>query len=141
MTEGPPRRPRAPSRPVRSGTTRAPRSGVRRRRAAVVATFLVVMVVLVAIPGRGYLAQRGDVASAEAGLKALEQENAGLQRRRDRLGDPGQVQRIARRDYGLVALGEESYSILPPATAGLVLPRAWPFDRISDAVRRASAGP
>jgi len=118
----------------------SPRSGVRRRRAAIVATFLAVMVVLVAIPGRGYLHQRGDVASAEADLHRLEQENERLQGRKDRLDQPEEIQRIARRDYGLVDEGEESYTILPPTTAGLVLPDAWPFDRLGDAVRSAADG-
>jgi hypothetical protein len=98
------------------------------------------MVVLVAIPGRGYLEQRQDVASAQADLHRLQQENDRLQRRRDRLDDPTEIQRIARRDYGLVDQGEESYTVLPPPTAGLVLPRAWPFNQLADAVRRAADG-
>jgi len=118
----------------------APRRGVRRRRAAIVATVLVVMVVLVGVPGRSYLQQRGEVAAAAADLKRLEADNERLQRRKDRLEDPAEVQRIARRDYGLVAEGEESYTVLPPATAGLVLPDAWPFDRLADAVRTAAGG-
>ena len=153
MTDGPARRPRSSPRAAAPRSRRAvataqlpdqaPRSrptGVRRRRAAIVATFVAVMVVLVAIPGRGYLQQRSDVASAEASLRKLEQQNEQLQRRKDRLDDPGEIQRIARRDYGLVDLGEESYTVLPPTSAGLVLPQAWPFDQLSDAVRRAADG-
>ena len=119
---------------------RRPASGPRTPRSAGVATVAVVMVVLVAIPFRGYLQQRGDVAAADAALHRLEQENDRLQRRRDRLDDPGEIQAIARREYGLVDQGEESYTVLPPPTAGLVVPQAWPFDRIQGAVRAASDG-
>ncbi len=118
----------------------APRTGVRRRRLAIVATFMVVMAALVAMPGRSYLQQRGEVAAADARLQRIEQENERMQRRKDRLDDAGEIQRIARRDYGLVEVGEESYTILPPATAGLVLPDAWPFDRLAGALERAAGG-
>ena len=117
-----------------------PRTGVRRRRAAIVATVVAVMVVLVAVPGRAYLNQRGEVATAQAELRRLEASNERLQQRKDRLEDPAEIQRIARRDYGLVAAGEESYTVLPPATAGLALPDAWPYDRLADAVRAAADG-
>jgi hypothetical protein len=100
----------------------------------------VVVGVLVGMPLRGYLQQRDDVAAADASLRRLERQNDELQRRKDRLEDPSEIQAIARREYGLVDRGQESYTILPPATAGLVLPHAWPFDRIAASVRTASAG-
>jgi cell division protein FtsB len=125
---------------VTDGPEPRPTTGVRRRRAAIVATFLAVMVVLVAVPGRAYLNQRGEVASAQDELRRLEASNERLQRRKDRLEDPAEIQRIARRDYGLVAVGEESYTVLPPATAGLALPDAWPYDRLAEAVRAAAGG-
>ena len=96
----------------------APRTGVRRRRLAIVATFVVVMAALVAMPGRSYLEQRGEVAAARCPAAALEQENERMQRRKDRLDDAGEIERIARRDYGLVEVGEESYTILPARHRG-----------------------
>ena len=90
-------------------------------------------------PARSYLDQRGQIASAQATLDKVRAENDRLTKRADRLDDPDEIQRAARRDYGLVGEGEESYTILPPATAGLVLPRAWPFDVLSDSVAKASA--
>jgi len=110
------------------------------RRTAVVATVVAVTCVLVALPARSYLRQRSEVAEAKTSLEELERRNDELQARRDRLSDPDEVARIARRDYGLVELGEESYAVLPPATAGLVMPNAWPFDRIASAVRSAAGG-
>lgn len=106
-----------------------------------VVALLVVAATVLAVPAQSYLAQRGEIAARDAELRELEDRNGELADRRDRLDDPEEIQRIARRDYGLVAVGEESYTILPPATAGLVLPRAWPFDRLSGALERAATAP
>lgn len=110
------------------------------RRSAVVATVVAVTCLLVALPARSYIRQRSEVADARAELREIERRNGELEGRRDRLSDPEEIARIARRDYGLVELGEESYAVLPPATAGLVMPNAWPFDRIDSAVRTAAGG-
>ena len=116
------------------------RFGLIGRRSAVIATVVAVTVVLVALPVRSYLRQQSDVAAARADLEELEHENDQLAARQRRLSDPDEIARIARRDYGLVEVGEESYSVLPPTTAGLVMPNAWPFDRLEDAVRTAAGG-
>lgn len=108
---------------------------------AVAVALVAVVAALLAVPAKGYLAQRSELAATEAELSEVERANAELVERRDRLDQPEEIQRIARRDFGLVEAGLESYAILPPATAGLVLPRAWPFDRISGALeRRSTAG-
>jgi cell division protein FtsB len=113
---------------------------VRRRRLVAVLGLLLVAAAVLAVPAQSYWAQRGEVASREAELAELDRANDELADQLERLEDPDEIQRIARRDYGLVAEGEESYSILPPATAGLVLPRGWPFDRISGPLERAATG-
>lgn len=110
------------------------------RRTAVVATVVAVTLVLVALPARSYLSQQSDVAEARAELAELERANDRLEVRQERLSDPDEIARIARRDYGLVDVGQESYSVLPTAAAGLVMPRSWPFERIEDAVRSTSGG-
>lgn len=110
------------------------------RRTAVVATVVAVTLVLVALPARSYLSQQSDVAEARAELAELERANDRLEVRQERLSDPDEIARIARRDYGLVDVGQESYSVLPTAAAGLVMPRSWPFERIEDAVRATSGG-
>lgn len=110
------------------------------RRTAVIATVAAVTLVLVALPARSYLAQQSQVDVARAELASLEKDNDRLQAHKDRLSDPEEIARIARRDYGLVEVGQESYSVLPPSTAGLVMPQAWPFDRIEAGVRTAAGG-
>jgi cell division protein FtsB len=124
----------------RSRPAATPRSPIWRQLAVVGALVFVAATVL-AVPFRGYLAQRTEVSSRQAELAELREQNTELVERSDRLDDPEEIQRIARRDYGLVAEGEESYTILPPATAGLVLPRAWPFDRLSGPLERAATAP
>ena len=111
------------------------------QRLAVVVALLVVAATVLAVPARGYLAQRGELASRSAELSELERQNADLVARRDRLDDPEEIKAIARRDYGLVLEGEESYTILPPATAGLILPQVWPFDRLSGPMEHAATAP
>lgn len=95
---------------------------------------------LLAVPARGYLEQRGRVADREVQLAEIERINADLGEQLELLEDPDEIRRIARRDYGLVEPGQESYSVLPPATAGLVLPSGWPFDRLSGPLERAASG-
>jgi len=106
----------------------------------VIATVVAVTALLVALPARSYVRQQSEVSAAREQLEEIEKENDELAARKERLSDPDEVSRIARRDYGLVEVGEESYSVLPPATAGLIMPNAWPFDRLEDGVRTAAAG-
>ncbi|MEX0766991.1 MAG: septum formation initiator family protein [Microthrixaceae bacterium] len=93
------------------------------------------------VPSRGYVSQKQEISASRAELTDLKRQNQELLKRRDRLDDPGEIQRIARRDFGLVLEGEESYSILPPASAGLVLPQSWPFNRVKEPLEKASLGP
>jgi len=111
------------------------------QRLVILAGVLAAATALLLVPARGYLAQRHEIAARRADLTELEHQNDDLAKRRDRLDDPSEIQRIARRDYGLVLEGEESYSILPPVSAGLVLPRAWPFDLIQGPLEQASLAP
>lgn len=113
---------------------------VRLQRAAVFVALLIVALVALAVPARSYIAQRSEIAERDAELKELIQRNDELEARRDRLDDPEEIQQIARRDYGLVREGEESYTILPSATAGLVLPRGWPFDVLSAPLEKVASG-
>ena len=112
--------------------------GRRRLQLLLLVTVLGLAVVMLAGPVAGYLA--GAEAKVLGRLDRLNEANGRLERQRERLSDPAEIQRIARRDYGLVGVGEESYTVLPPATAGLALPRAWPFDRLDGAIAAASAG-
>ena len=123
------------------GAAAAARRTARRRRVAVAVALVAVVAAVLAVPARKYLDERSELAAVEAELTEVERANEELAERRARLDRPEEIERIARRDFGLVDVGEESYSILPPATAGLVLPRTWPFDRISGAIeQRSTAG-
>lgn len=112
----------------------------RRRSIAVVLSLVVVVAAVLAVPASSWAAQRDVLAERESELAEVERTNDRLAERLDRLAEPAEIERIARRDYGLVAPGEESYSILPPATAGLTLPGGWPFDRLAGPVERAATG-
>lgn len=88
-------------------------------------------VVILAAPVGDWWAQRSDIREAERNLATIEADKRELQGRLDRIRDPATIERIARRDLGLVREGEESYTILPPSTAGLVMPDTWPFNRVA----------
>lgn len=121
-------------------TATAEARSVLRRNLAVVVSLVVVALTLLAIPARSYLAQRDDISERRTTLLEVTERNDRLEERLEALDRPEEIQRIARRDYGLVAAGEEAYTVLPPATGGLVLPRSWPFDVLSGPVERASTG-
>ena len=122
-------------------TGRLPVLPPRVRRLLWVTVALVAAVVILGSPVRGWWSQRGQISQAESSLAAIKADDQALQRRLDRISQPAEVERIARRDLGLVREGEESYTVLPPATAGLVLPDAWPFDRLAPALVHDKAGP
>lgn len=109
------------------------------RGVALVLLCLVVYVML-AVPARRYLEQRSEVGERREQLDEITARNGEMEQRLERLDDPDEIQRTARRDYGLVTEGEESYTILPPSTAGLNLPDGWPFNTLAEPVRRASSG-
>ncbi len=124
----------------RSTTSAAEARTVLWRNIAVVGSLLLVAAAALAVPARSYLAQRDDISERRGALAEVTARNERLEERLDRLDEPAEIERIARRDYGLVEVGEEAYTVLPPATAGLVLPRSWPFDVLSGPVERAATG-
>ncbi|MGI9578780.1 MAG: FtsB family cell division protein [Microthrixaceae bacterium] len=109
------------------------------RRVVVIAVLCGAAVLILAPPVRGWWSQRQDIDDARAELAAMEADNAALEQRLGRVSDPAELERIARDQLGLVREGEESYVILPPPTAGLVLPNAWPFNRLALAMQDAGA--
>ena len=107
------------------------------RRALVMAALAAAAVVILAPPVRGWWSQRQDIDVARADLAELRADNERIESRLESVADPAEVERIARDQLGLVREGEESYLILPPSTAGLVLPNAWPFNRVAAAMQEA----
>lgn len=112
----------------------------RRRSLAAIVSLLLVAATLLAVPAQSYWEQREELHEREALLAERNDANDELAARLERLGQDDEITRLARRDLGLVLPGEESYSVLPPPTAGLVLPRGWPFDRLAGPIERVSSG-
>ena len=78
------------------------------------AVLLLVMFALAATavyPLRQYVSQQDRIERLEAKQQALAAENARLQAERNRLRDPAYVQQLAKRDYHVVAPGEEAWVV------------------------------
>jgi hypothetical protein len=75
------------------------------------------VLVLVVFPTRSYLKERGDTNSATHQLQSLDAQNRQLTDQIGRLNTDAEIERLARKDYGLVKPGEEAYAILPGALA------------------------
>jgi cell division protein FtsB len=85
------------------------------------AVLLLVMFALAATavyPLRQYVSQQHRIEFLEAKQRALAAENARLEVERKRLQDPAYVQQLAKRDYHLVAPGEEAWVVTgtPPTS-------------------------
>ena len=78
-------------------------------------------------PTRTWLDQRANISASRTELAELDAELAELDARVAALDSPEEVERIARRDYGMVRPGEEAYIVLPEAAAPLEVPPGWPF--------------
>ncbi|OQO92514.1 FtsB family cell division protein [Saccharomonospora piscinae] len=86
------------------------------RRAALVAIVVCALAFTIAVPLRTYFSQRADVAEQERQLTELETEVDQLERRRDLLRDPAQVEAEARRRLRYVMPGETPYMVQFPDT-------------------------
>ena len=107
--------PRTPGAARRSASARV----TRRRRVLfglLGALALVALLFTFVYPTRTYLAQREQIRRAENRLEVLRQQTATLERDTERLRGDGEVERIAREQYGLVRPGETPYVIVPDAT-------------------------
>jgi cell division protein FtsB len=75
---------------------------------------LAAVVLLFLLPVHTLLYQHDQTNAAKARLKGLSQENQQLARQAALLQNPGEIQRIARSQYGLVLPGQRAYGIVPP---------------------------
>ena len=78
------------------------------------AVLLLVMFALAATavyPLRQYVSQQDRIERLQAKQQALAAENARLEVERKRLQDPAYVQQLAKRDYHVVAPGEEAWVV------------------------------
>lgn len=86
---------------------------VRRTSRVAVSLALAALLIYAIFPVRTYLNLRTATGRAETRLEVLTEENQRLEELRERLQEDDEVERIARRDYGLIYPGEDSYGILP----------------------------
>jgi cell division protein FtsB len=86
-------------------------------RGAVLLLALFALAVTAVYPLRQYVSQQDRIGRLEAKRQALAAENARLEAERKRLQDPAYVQQLAKRDYHVVAPGEEAWVVTgaPPA--------------------------
>ncbi len=89
---------------------------MRRRRWVVLAGALVVLALFVGVfPTGTWLGQRDSLAAASSQLRTVDGEDQVLADQARQLQTDSEVERLARRDYGLVKSGEQAYVILPSA--------------------------
>jgi hypothetical protein len=116
-----------------------------RRRTRVLLGLAAIVVVaalvgaLFVLPVRAWMNQREAIAEAEAQKDALWTQIRELDERYVALESDGEVERIAREQYGLVFPGEQPLSVLPTPTIEQ-LPAAWPYTVVEEilAVRTAT---
>lgn len=92
-----------------------------RRRAlwgVVAGVVVAVGLFLFGYPTRTYLEQRAQLTQEQAKLERLASQNQSLSAEASRLQSTGEIERIARQNYGLVQPGQEAYAILPSPSAG-----------------------
>lgn len=85
-------------------------------------------------PTRTFQDQRAALTQIQSDVDAVSAENAKLNERVNRLQSREEIERIARRDFGLIYPGEEVYAILPVPAESLRLPPSWPFNVLADNV-------
>ncbi|MGZ4675940.1 MAG: FtsB family cell division protein [Acidimicrobiia bacterium] len=114
-----------PGAPVRFTTEQ-----VRRRRAIAlrVSVTLVVFVGLlfvVVFPLQSWLDQRSSIDESQHRLEIVREQRQKLEAEAKQLQRPSEVERIARREYGMVRPGEQAYAAVPgPSTTTTTLPQA-----------------
>ncbi len=89
---------------------------------------LVAVALAIAVPLRGYLHQRDELAKALAEQQSLEQQVADLKERKAALQDPNYIKAEARRRLQYVSPGETVYRIVAPPAAEPTDPAAAATD-------------
>jgi hypothetical protein len=103
---------------------------VRWSRPLLLATAAVATIAALAVwvfPTRTWLDQRAALSETSAELHELQAQRAALEQRVAELDSDGQIEEIARSQYGLVMPGEEAYAVLPAPEKPVELPQLWPF--------------
>lgn len=93
------------------------------RQIAVLGVALIAVALAVAVPLRGYLHQRDELAKAVADQQALEQQVVELKERKAALQDPNYIKVEARRRLQYVSPGETVYRIVSPEVSAPTVSR------------------
>jgi cell division protein FtsB len=101
---------------------------------ALLAVAVLVVLVYAVFPTRAWLDQGAEITDLETELIEIQAHNDVLEARVGLLNTLEEIERIARRDHGLVLPGEEAYAVLPAAPAPVRLPVSWPFTELADAL-------
>ena len=109
-------------RPAASGEPRPPLGLT--PRGAVLLLVAFALAATAVYPLRQYVSQQDRIERLQAKQQALAAENARLEVERKRLQDPAYVQQLAKRDYHLVAPGEEAWVVTGTPPAGGAAPAA-----------------
>lgn len=88
----------------------------RRARAWLVVSVLALAgaLLLAAFPASAWVAQGRERARLASDVSDLAQQNRRLEAQAALLRTDGEIERLARQDYGLVRPGEEAFAIIPP---------------------------
>lgn len=70
---------------------------------------------VVGFPFHTYLQQRDSISATESQVQRLARDNAALRGEVRRLNTDSELERLARQEYGLVAPGDQAYTLLPLA--------------------------
>jgi cell division protein FtsB len=110
-------RARRTARPHGARRTTADGSPVRARLMLLGAVVISAVVLFAWFPAGSLLSQRSSLAANEAQLAALHKQDAALAQEKKNLSAAGEIGRIAREQYQLVAPGQQAYQVLPPSGA------------------------
>jgi len=88
--------------------------------------------VVFVFPTGTWLDQRAEAEELDQSLLELTDEQAELRDEIRRMRTPTEIERIARRDFGLVFPGEEAYALLPAPPAPIEIPPSWPLSILHD---------
>ncbi|MCO8129208.1 septum formation initiator family protein [Acidimicrobiia bacterium EGI L10123] len=137
-----------------TAATTASRAGLRRPhlpsgigrwiRPLLLATAAVVTIAALAVyvfPTRTWLDQRAALAETSVELRELQAERSALEQRVAELDSDGQIEEIARSQYGLVRPGEEAYAVLPAPEQPVELPALWPFGALLEPTAPEGSAP
>jgi len=111
-----------------SRPARRQRSFVSRLMIPAAVVVIAVAVSLVAVPTRAHLDRTSQIAEAEVQLAELVRSNQADERRLEAMDTDAELERLARKDFGLAMPGEEVYRVLPAPRDPLPIPQGWPFN-------------